>query len=244
MKVNYVGIAPYPQSYAKAHIHDEWEIILNLEGYGIARIGNKQYEFAPGTITCIPPGVSHYKSAKGKFKDIFLQVDDLILPTRDTVPVFSDDEESTFEALMFMALRVFYKKNPNYRLILESIYETMRQLLISWCGDKPKNQLVELFKNEIIVNFSNPDFQIAQAIQKTGYCKDYFRRCFKKETGVTPVSYLMNLRIEYAKKLLSQSSDRKPCIADVSLMSGFYDSRYFSRVFKKVVGVTPLEYRS
>jgi hypothetical protein len=46
MKVNYVGIAPYPQSYAKAHIHDEWEIILNLEGYGIARIGNKQYEFA------------------------------------------------------------------------------------------------------------------------------------------------------------------------------------------------------
>lgn len=242
MKVNLVGNSPYSMKKASLHSHNHWEIVLNLEGEGTSVIGDKEYKFYPGTIICQPPNIPHSKISDNKFKDIFIQVIDFVLPTNDAVPIFIDDEEKSFETLMLLALRIFHKKEPGYAAIADSLYEAMYQLMFSWSANKPKNDNVELFKNELIENFTNPEFQISNAMKKTSYCNDYFRRCFKKETGTTPISYLMNLRIEYARKLLKQKSNMKMTILDISLSSGFYDSHYFSRVFKNMVGETPRNY--
>lgn len=68
----------------------------------------------------------------------------------------------------------------------------------------------------------------------------YFSRIFKKELGMTFIDYLTKLRIDRAKKFLVQSSQSISEIADAV---GYRDSNYFSRVFCKVEGVPPSEFR-
>lgn len=68
----------------------------------------------------------------------------------------------------------------------------------------------------------------------------YFSRVFKKEMGVTFSSFLNNVRIDKSRALL-QNNDLK--IVDIALMVGFESQSYFTKVFKKITGVSPLQYR-
>lgn len=63
---------------------------------------------------------------------------------------------------------------------------------------------------------------------------------FKEETGTTPTQYLISVRIKQAKDRLIRSQDS---ISDVAAEIGIYDTNYFARLFKKVTGETPLNYR-
>ncbi|MNO02326.1 HTH-type transcriptional regulator YesS [compost metagenome] len=54
------------------------------------------------------------------------------------------------------------------------------------------------------------------------------------------IDYLIELRIREAKRLLAQNDSR---IYDVAGAAGFKDVKYFSKVFKKITGLTPVEYR-
>lgn len=68
----------------------------------------------------------------------------------------------------------------------------------------------------------------------------HFNRIFKGNYKTTPINYILRLRIEYAGLLLRKS---KLKISDVAYESGFEDSNYFARQFKKITGVSPKEYR-
>ena len=68
----------------------------------------------------------------------------------------------------------------------------------------------------------------------------YIRQLFKSEIGVNFLTYLTNIRIENAKKLLLSTS---LSIAEVAEQSGYGDYRVFTKVFKKTEGVTPSQYR-
>lgn len=70
--------------------------------------------------------------------------------------------------------------------------------------------------------------------------KSYFSLLFKKQTDRNFIDYLIELRIREAKKLLAHNDGR---VYDVALAAGFKDVKYFSKVFKKVTGITPMEYR-
>lgn len=70
--------------------------------------------------------------------------------------------------------------------------------------------------------------------------KYYLTREFKKEYGETIFQHIINRRINYAKELLL-STDKT--IEEIALLSGFNDQCYFSRQFKKIVGVSSLNYR-
>ena len=68
----------------------------------------------------------------------------------------------------------------------------------------------------------------------------YISQLFKNEIGVNFLTYLTNIRLEHAKKLLISTS--LP-IAEVSEQSGYGDYRVFTKVFKKNEGITPSQYR-
>jgi len=68
----------------------------------------------------------------------------------------------------------------------------------------------------------------------------YFSKLFKEVTGENFIEYLTNIRIEKAKKLLQ---NRDVSIKNICVDTGYSDPNYFSRIFKKQVGVTPTEYR-
>lgn len=68
----------------------------------------------------------------------------------------------------------------------------------------------------------------------------YISQLFKNEIGVNFLTYLTNIRMEHAKKLLLSSS---LSIAEVSEQSGYGDYRVFTKIFKKSEGITPSQYR-
>jgi two-component system response regulator YesN len=68
----------------------------------------------------------------------------------------------------------------------------------------------------------------------------YASRCFSQKHGFTITEYIQNVRINRAKILLQ--STNVP-INNIALNVGYIDTNYFSRIFKKQVGLSPQEYR-
>ncbi|PYI50284.1 AraC family transcriptional regulator [Paenibacillus flagellatus] len=79
------------------------------------------------------------------------------------------------------------------------------------------------------------DIADAERLSKYHFCKQFHR-----EVGMTPIAYLNKVRMEEAVSLLSTTS--LP-IADIARMTGFETPGYFAKVFKRLVGGTPTEYR-
>lgn len=68
----------------------------------------------------------------------------------------------------------------------------------------------------------------------------YFSVLFKKHTGLTLTDYILKLRLDRAKEILRDSSMK---VSDVARIVGFADPYYFTRMFKKEIGLSPREYR-
>ncbi|EMT46726.1 MULTISPECIES: AraC family transcriptional regulator [Anoxybacillus] len=69
---------------------------------------------------------------------------------------------------------------------------------------------------------------------------DYISRCMQKTIGMSALQYVNDYRINIAKKKLAATNET---IAAIAKQVGFEDGAYFSRVFKKIEGMTPGEYR-
>ena len=77
--------------------------------------------------------------------------------------------------------------------------------------------------------------------QIAGVSPNHFVLLFTKATGLSPHQYVLRARIDSAKLLLK---DEALSIADVSRLTGFRTQEHFTKVFRKIVGVTPREFRS
>jgi len=69
----------------------------------------------------------------------------------------------------------------------------------------------------------------------------HFARRFKAATGLAPHQYVLTRRVERAKQLLQTGSDFS--LAEVAAHAGFSDQSQFSHHFKRIVGVTPGQFR-
>jgi AraC-like DNA-binding protein len=70
---------------------------------------------------------------------------------------------------------------------------------------------------------------------------DYLARCLKKYTGMSPLQYLHDLQIRKAKSLLERT---ELSVAEISQQVGIENTNYFIRLFRKLSGITPGQYRS
>ncbi|OME88801.1 MULTISPECIES: response regulator [Paenibacillus] len=84
------------------------------------------------------------------------------------------------------------------------------------------------------------EISLQQIAGKFFLSREYISRKFKQEFGVTLSDFLGRIRIDKAKTLLLNPQIR---IAQIAEMVGYQDEKYFSKVFKKMEGVTPNEYR-
>jgi two-component system response regulator YesN len=88
-------------------------------------------------------------------------------------------------------------------------------------------------------NYSD-NIGLCEVAQFCNVRSEYLSRIFKEETGVKFVDFLTNFRISMAKRLLFAGTYK---VVEVAEMVGFADQKYFQKVFKKVCGVTPSEYK-
>ena len=103
-------------------------------------------------------------------------------------------------------------------------------------NDDFSNAMLQYIHN----NIANKALSLEIVANHFNYSPEHFSRKFKKALNVTFQTYLSNLRLEQAKKLLG---DRSLSIVAISNMVGFKNPAYFSKVFKKHTGRLPKDYR-
>lgn len=84
------------------------------------------------------------------------------------------------------------------------------------------------------------DIDVDMLCEHVNYSRSYLSRSFRSETGMTIPEYITRIRIQNAVTLLKTS---KMSIKEVAISVGMKDSFYFSKVFKKMIGETPREFR-
>lgn len=86
----------------------------------------------------------------------------------------------------------------------------------------------------------NKEINIDEYAQQQNLSVSWFIRCFRQMTGLTPLQYIINLRISNAQMLL-ESTDYT--IAQIAENVGYDNPLYFSRLFHKQTGISPKDYR-
>lgn len=101
--------------------------------------------------------------------------------------------------------------------------------------DSPINKAIRY-----IEKYYYEDLSLDDVVAVTQLSKYYFTRQFNSAMKVTPIQYLTQIRIRVSVQLLITS---ELSVAEIATRVGFRSSNYFSKVFKKVIGVTPGSYR-
>ena len=167
-----------------------------------------------------------------------------------------------YEGIMYSVLNsvVSSAGDDNIRLQLDSYmkeYEkhqtvgNMKQILLETArlvcdneGKKKKtdNEVYRKIIRYVDENFTDTGLNVSSIGEQLGMAPFYISRVFKNSGGVKLVSYINDLRIDYAKKLLAMD-DEAGKISDIAAKAGFENVRTFLKVFKEHEGITPTQYR-
>lgn len=104
----------------------------------------------------------------------------------------------------------------------------------------PDSSTLFLVKEYISSNYSDSNLSIKDISEHVHLSSSYLCTIFKTETGQTLNQYLTNFRIEKAKQMLSDPRNK---VNEIAAQVGYCDCNYFGKTFKKVVGLSPSEYR-
>ncbi len=156
---------------------------------------------------------------------------------------------SNLQHLVDLFIRESREKKGGYKHLLESL---SIQVAIELLRNTGNNTSEKMNRREIGARLSilkvveylhdnyNQDFSNEELLNIANLSPYYFIRLFKKETGKTPQQYLVELKIDKAKELLSSSNYS---VTEICFLCGFSEHSHFSKVFKKITGSTPLNYR-
>nr|WP_285852308.1 AraC family transcriptional regulator [Robertmurraya korlensis] len=107
-------------------------------------------------------------------------------------------------------------------------------------ASKKTSNIIEDIEAYLQANFDR-DVKLQEISEHFYISREYISRKFKQEFNVNISDYIVNIRMKKAKSLLKNSQLK---IYEIANMIGYQDDKYFRKVFKKVVGITPNEYRA
>lgn len=135
-------------------------------------------------------------------------------------------------------------KSPYYVEICTLICEQLLYKISRNAEELSKNTKTTYSEIEEIVHLFNTHysdtFNICELAKKHNISTSWLTRLFKKHLNMSPQQYLTKVRIEKAKLLLSSTNS----IKEIAFTVGYSDPLYFSRVFRKITGMSPSEYRN
>lgn len=141
----------------------------------------------------------------------------------------------------------------NYTCNINTLMELQGEQLIEWAYQKFMD-ITGYVKPQSGIDYSNKIVQATKEFLEAHYAEEisledvaeyvnispqYFSKLIKKNTGFNFIDWLSMLRVKKAKELLANSN---LTVKEVCFMVGYKDPNYFSRIFKKKIGMTPSEY--
>ena len=238
MILKYCGTSEIPIRSCSLHRHAEWEIVYQKSGNSTTTVDGVPYQLKRGDVIAIPPNAVHEGRSDTYFSDMYVRPESAGFPRKVFIV---HDQDGSLRTLFNMILKTYIEKEPNHHAICNGLLETICATVDRNRAMTYKHPFVVELKRRIYENMADPGFSVTDEIQKMGYNPDHVRRSFYADVGVSPHRYLTNLRLTLAKKRLQNESFMS--IEGVARECGFGDAFYFSRLFKKVYGLSTREYR-
>jgi len=241
-------------TWEKGRILNEFQINFITEGNGILENKFGTFNLKKGSIFITFPGMWHrYKPiSKTGWTETYIGFNGELAQKLIAKPQFSP-EQPVFhfgikEELLDTFLKIFdlvEKEQPGYQQIASGMVIKLLGYIISFekqrdFSGKPIAKIIESIRFEMRQNTSE-EIDLTAVAKKHNVSYSFFRKMFKKYTGVSPGQYHLQLRITRAKELLI-STDKS--IKEISYELGFQSIFYFSNLFKKKEGVTPSHFRN
>ena len=118
----------------------------------------------------------------------------------------------------------------------KTLHESDFAFMASQINDKVTAKILKY----VTENMGNPDLKIDDIAEAMGMSRSVLYAKIKQSVSMTPIDFVRHIRIMRASELLQQTDDT---LASISFEVGFSDPKYFSKVFKKEMGIVPSEYR-
>ena len=248
-------------SYSKSfkmenvHIHNHYEMLFLVDGMlSVENNADKLTVKSPAIIlhnSLTFHGVNTLREGYTRYvvnfnDDIFKHcsaiADKISFFRSSNISVIKLDED------MFELMKIYFDryrvigKDLNARAYLTAMilyelytYQSATGNIVSeTCRTPYINELLEYISG----HFRDEYIDIAILSSIAGMTPDYFRHRFQKAYGLPPLQYMMRLKLEEAKRLLSSGKS----VNETARLTGFNDANYFSRFFRDRTGVSPTEF--
>lgn len=242
--------------------HEQLEVIYVTDGRVICECDFKRYECSEGDIVVINPCEPHvieYFDRPSHY--LCLMVDPKLYSGRGDISGAKYIQPMSDLKVRFHNL---IADNPRARSILIELFEEYKAAAPAYemaVKGHLLRFLAELFRSEVAEDSAKHSKSGTDSISPalryisehytedidldtlSGTCcmnRSYFCRRFKEITGRTPITYVNEYRLTKARSLLS-SQDKS--VSEIATECGFPDSNYFSRLFTKCYGISPIKFR-
>lgn len=255
----YAGILSKNEGWREdEHSHEFIELMLVSDGKGSINLENgTSREIKKGDIIIYNAGVLHseHSDAEEPLEIMFIAIDKVNingLPVNNILPPEYDfiyetcDMYKIFDNYFSLILEEANKKKQFYVEIVQNATRTLLMYVFRLLNQR--SEADEILKRSdalhIAINFIEQhfleDINLDAVAEACFINRFYLAHLFKTHKNISVGKYIINKRINEAKRLL-YFTDKS--ISDIAENSGFHDFSYFCRAFKKEVGLTPLQYR-
>lgn len=251
-----IGYYPKAKGHYRERPHgcDQHILIYVATGYGQAGIKKENYTMGPGDFIFLPAKTKHYYQSDEKNPWSIYWIHFSGTNAAEIIKTMLLHQDSytgnveTGSARVSLFNEIYSNLERGYaleNLVFSSM--ALSYFLSSFIFNNNYNQTDGEKKEDIIdvsINFMQKNFykpltlhEIAQSISVSA---SHFSFLFKKKTGYAPIEYFNHLKIQKACQYILFTDLR---IKEIANQVGFEDQYYFSRLFSKLMGIAPLEYR-
>ncbi len=238
-------------SYQKdsMHYHDLFEIFYLTEGDCRYFIDSKSYPIKVGDVVFIPPRLLHKSNYDTALHSrILINCSEQLLPKSvienidfNSIIIYSESAEGEMNRL-FNRLKRENDRPDTFSK--DSVKSLLAEIFIILCRHSTAKKIdkSEMSCTELAVSYVQENYTSKITLTDTAkYCSvssEHLSRSFKKHTGVSFNEYVTIYRLTKAEDMLLHN--RYMSVADVAYSCGFNDSNYFSSVFHKHYGISPM----
>jgi AraC-like DNA-binding protein len=237
--------------------HHEIGFIIGAKGNII--IENKKYKINEGTLFYISPNVPHFTElyiektayfmtvhfsfAKVTFNDnswiVKNEAEKLPLQPLQELRDYSQVGE-IFKKLT----KYWYDKLPNYEFVTKNLLEQLIFQIYEDMREQKHNYNANLIVEKVI-KYMNQNISrkvtVTELSDLVKLSPTYLSETFKAETGYSIIKFFNKMKIDKAKEIIIEG-DKK--VKEVATLMGFSDEFYFSKMFKKLEGISPSQFYS
>lgn len=236
--------ATFQQKNFPAHYHDTYSIGIITQGYEKIHLVGKDIVAHANSVIVINPYELHantyFNADAWDYKCLYVSADVMCAVGKVSfLPYFPT--ELIDDAQLAQSLRLFFAGRQD----VDSLACLLRYLIQNYAEQKPTQELNTsaltpiLEAQQYLTTHCQDKIDLATVATKYHLSKCQFIRNFKKQTGLTPISYLLMHRINQAQKLIREGFS----LTEAGLAVGFYDQAHFIKYFQKYIGISPMQYK-